>query len=73
MTNYLCCSKCGECYTRCENISPPHEPEPYIRTTATNGDHDATAETSTATTASDADNKIESKNSHSYDIDQQCS
>ena len=38
----------------CESqISPTsrYEPEPYIRTTATNGDYDATAETPTATTA----------------------
>ena len=28
-----------------------HEPEPYIRTTATNGDYDATSETPTAATA----------------------
>ena len=28
-----------------------HGPEPYVRTTVTNGDHDATAETPTATTA----------------------
>ena len=28
-----------------------HEPEPYIRTTATNGYYDATAETPTAATA----------------------
>ena len=32
-----------------------HEPEPYVRTTATNGDHDATAETPTAKTAPGAD------------------
>ena len=35
-----------------------HEPEPYARTTETNGDHDALAETptpETATTASGAD------------------
>ena len=31
-----------------------HEPEPYIRTTATNGDYDATAETPTAATATTA-------------------
>ena len=56
------CSKCGECCTRCDNISIPlvehkfsltscHEPEPYVRTTVTNGDHDATAETQTAATS----------------------
>ena len=35
-----------------------HEPEPYVRTTETNGDHNALAETpttETATTASGAD------------------
>ena len=31
-----------------------YEPEPYIRTTATNGDYDATAETPTAATATTA-------------------
>ena len=41
----------------CESqISPTsrYEPEPYIRTTATNGDSDATAETPTAETATTA-------------------
>ena len=58
MTTTSVCSKCGECCTRCGNISLSlgehkfsltyrHEPEPYVRTTATNGDHDATAETPT--------------------------
>ena len=76
------------------SLAPRHEPEPYVRTTATNGDHDATAETPTAATATTAsgaeendnepddeheyvktetDNNIESKISHSYDIDKQCS
>ena len=87
----------------CGNISLPlvehklsltsrHEPEPYVRTTATNVDHDPTAETPTAPTATTApgtdendsdpddehdffntetDNDIESKKSHSYDIDKQ--
>ena len=32
-------------------LFPIHEPEPYVRTTATNGDHNATAETQTAATA----------------------
>ena len=71
-----------------------HEPEPYVRTTATNGEHHATTETPTAETATTApgadenddnpddeheyvntetDNNIESKKSHSYDIDKQCS
>ena len=60
MTNSLCCSKCGKCCTRCGNISLPlvehkisltsrHEPEPYVRSIATNVDHDATEETPTAT------------------------
>ena len=45
-------------------FSPPsgHEPEPYVRTTATYGDHDALAETltaETATTASGADKNDE--------------
>ena len=49
-------------YTSCYNISLPlvehkfsppsrHEPEPYIRNTAANGDYEATAETPTAATA----------------------
>ena len=88
MTNSL--YKCGKCC----NLTSCHEPEPYVRTTATNGDYDAAAETSTgatATTASGADendddlddeyeclntendNNIESKMSHSYNIDKQCS
>ena len=71
-----------------------HEREPYVRTTATNGDHDATAETPTAATVTTApgadkndddpddeheyvktetDNNIESKKSHTYDMDKQCS
>ena len=65
-TNCLYFSKCGECCTRCGNISLPlvehkfsltsrYEPEPYVRTTATNGDHEATAETPTATTTPGAD------------------
>ena len=40
------------------SLTSRHEPEPYVRTTATNGDHDATTETptaETATTASGAD------------------
>ena len=78
------CSKCGECCTRCGNV----------RTTATNGGHDAIAETPTADTAKTAsgadgndddpddeheylntetDKNIESKKSHGYDIDKQCS
>ena len=38
------------------SLTSHYEPEPYVRTTATNGDHDATAETpATATTESGAD------------------
>ena len=40
------------------SLTSSHEPESYVRTTATNGDHDATAETltvATATTAPGAD------------------
>ena len=59
------CSNCGKCCGRWGNISLPlvehkvsltshHEPEPYVRTTATNADHDATAETPTAATATTA-------------------
>ena len=36
------------------SLTSRHEPEPYVRTTATNGDHDATAETPTAATATTA-------------------
>ena len=39
-------------------LTSRHEPQPYGRTTTTNGEHDATAETpiaATATTASEAD------------------
>ena len=47
-----------------------HEPEPYVRTTATNGDHDAMAETptaETATTASGADkNDDDPDDEHEY-------
>ena len=71
------------------SLTSRHEPEPYGRSTATYGDHDATA--ATATTAPGADendddpddkheyvntetyNIIESKKIHSYDIDKQCS
>ena len=63
------CFKCGKFCTRCGNVSlllvehkfylnSGYEPEPYVRTTATNGDHDALTETPTAeteTTASGAD------------------
>ena len=67
--------------------------ECYTRTTSTNGEHDATAETPTSATATTApadendddpddeheyvntktDKNIESKKSHRYDIDKQCS
>ena len=64
------CSKCGKCCTRCGNISLPlvehiisltsrHEPEPYVRTSATNGDHDATAETPTASTTAPGADEID--------------
>ena len=36
------------------SLTSHYEPEPYVRTTATNSDHDATAETPTAATASTA-------------------
>ena len=76
------------------SLTSCHEPEPYVRTTATNGDHDATGETQIAATATtgpgadendddpddeheyvntETDNNIESKKSHSYDIEEQCS
>ena len=39
-------------------LSSRHEPDPYVWTTAKNGDHDATSETPTAaTTATGADGK----------------
>ena len=47
-----------------------HKPEPYVRTTETNGDHDALAETlttETATTASGADeNNDDPDDEHEY-------
>ena len=47
-----------------------HEPEPYVRTTETNGDHDALAETpptETAATASGADeNNDDPNDEHEY-------
>ena len=36
------------------SLTSRHEPEPYVRTTATNGDHDAIAETPIATIATTA-------------------
>ena len=78
MTNSLCCSKCGKCCTRRGNISLPlvehkfsltcrHDPEPYVRTTATNGDHYATAETPTAPTVQGADeNDDDPDDEHEY-------
>ena len=42
------------------SLTSRHEPEPYIRTTATNGDHDATTETPTAATATTAPGADES-------------
>ena len=35
-------------------LTSRHEPEPYVRTTATNGDYDEKAETPTAVTATTA-------------------
>ena len=74
------------------SLTSRHEPEPYVRNTRTNDDHDGTAETpTTARTAPGADendedpddkheymntktdNNSESKKSHWYDIDKQCS
>ena len=53
-------------------LTSRHEPEPYIRTTATNGDHDATAETpkaATATTAPGADeNDDDPYDEHEYNM-----
>ena len=72
------CSKCGKCCTRCGNVSLPlvehkfsltsrHEPEPYVRTLATNGDYDATAETPKATTIPGADeNDEDSDDEHEH-------
>ena len=70
------------------SLTSRHEPEPYVRNTATNGDHDETSETPTTAPGADennddpndeheyvnteTDNNIESKKSHSYDIDKQC-
>ena len=52
------------------SLTSGHEPEPYVRTTATNGDHDALEETptaETATTASGADeNDDDPDNEHEY-------
>ena len=52
------------------SLTSRHEPEPYVRTTATNGDHDALAETptaETATTASGADeNDDNPEDEHEY-------
>ena len=49
-------------------LTSSHEPEPYVRTTSTNGDHDALAETQTAeTTASGADeNDDDPDDKHEY-------
>ena len=49
------------------SLTSRHEPEPYVRTTATNGDHDATAETQTAatvTTAPGADENDDDPDEH---------
>ena len=75
------CSKCGECGTRCGNISLTlveqkkyltscHETKPYARTKTRNGDHYATAETPTAVTATTAsgvdENDKDPENKHEY-------
>ena len=47
--------QCPPCGAQTFPYFPP-EPEPYVRKTATNGDHDATTEPqTTATTAPEAD------------------
>ena len=52
------------------SLTSGHEPEPYVRTTATNGDHDALAETPTAETATTAsgadDNNDDPDDEHEY-------
>ena len=52
------------------SLTSRHEPEPYVRTTATNGDHYATTETpteGTATTAPGADeNDDDPDDEHEY-------
>ena len=52
------------------SLTSGHEPEPYVRTTETNGDHNALAETSTAeteTTSSGADkNDDDQDDEHAY-------
>ena len=50
------------------SLTSGHEPEPYVRTTATNGDHDALAGTPSAeTTASGADeNDDDPDDEHEY-------
>ena len=65
MTNSLCLLPIWQLLPQVwKHQSPPcgtqifphfrHEPEPYVRTSATNGDYDATAETLTAATATTA-------------------
>ena len=70
-------------------LTSRHESEPYVRTTTTKGDNDATSATAIITPRSDEndddpddehdyvnteiDINIESQRSHSYDIDKQCS
>ena len=46
-----------------------HEPEPYVRTTATTGDHDALAETPTAETATTASGAEENDDDSDYEHD----
>ena len=52
------------------SLTSRYEPEPYVRTTATNGDHDATTETPTAATATTApvadDNDDDPDDEHEY-------
>ena len=81
MTNSLCLLQMGRIVPKVwQNQSPLveqknsltscHEPEPYVRATATNGDHDATAETqtpATETTEPGADeNYNDPDNKHEY-------
>ena len=73
------CSKCEKCCTSCGNNSVPlvehnfsltsrHDPEPDVRNTAKNGDHDATKETPTTATAALGadDNSDDPDDEHEY-------
>ena len=44
-----------------------HEPEPYVRTTSTYGDHDSAAETFTAATATTAPGADENDDDQDYE------